>query len=140
MCAATACFQRKCVDGAKDTGSRWRAQVAGLPNYTPRDRIEDLGVLAVHVPRDCGVDAPAAPRDQEECPTPPPHARRPREGNGQAVAAHMVVCLLCHAGYRSNEALDRHANVHHGGRSEYRKRVAHHMMQEAGLQPMQPWH
>ena len=137
--AATACFQHKCVDGAKDTGSRWRAHVAGLPNYTPGDRIEDLGVLAVHVPHDCGADTPAAPRDQEERPPPPPHARRSREGKGQAVAAPMVVCLLCHEGFRSNEALDRHANVHHGGRTEYRKRVAH-MMQEAGLQPMQPWH
>ena len=66
--AAAACFQRKCVDGAKDTGSRWRAHVAGLPNYTPGDRIEDLGVLAVHVPRDCGADTPAAWRDQEGCP------------------------------------------------------------------------
>ena len=44
-----------------------------------------------------------------------------------------------HEGFRSSEALDRHAHVHHGGRSEYRKRVAY-MMQEAGLQPMQPWH
>ena len=76
--AGTACFQHKCVVGAKDTGSRWRAHVAGLPNYTPGDRIEDLGVLAVHVPRDCGADTPAAPRDQEECPPPPPHGRRPR--------------------------------------------------------------
>ena len=66
--AATACFYHTCVDGAQGTGSRWRAHVAGRPNYTPGDRIEDLGVLAVHVPRDCGADTPAAPRDQEECP------------------------------------------------------------------------
>ena len=136
--AAAACVHRKCVDGAKDTASRRRAHVAGLPNYTPGDRIEDLGALAAHVPRRCGADAPEAPRDQEECLPPPPHPRRPHEGKGQAVAAPMVVCLLCHEGFRSNEALDRRANVHHGGRSEYRKRVAY-MMQEAGLQPMQPW-
>ena len=30
--AGTACFQHKCVDGAKDQGPRWRAHVAGLPN------------------------------------------------------------------------------------------------------------
>ena len=96
-------------------------------------------MLAVHVPRDGGADTPAAPSDKLEDPPPPAHARRPREGKGQAVAAPMIVCLLCHEGFRSNEALDRHANVRHGGRCEYRKRVAY-MMQEAGLQPMQPWH
>ena len=55
------------------------------------------------------------------------------------MAAPMVVCLLCHEGFRSNEALGRRAKAHHSGRSEYRKRVAY-MMQEAGLQPMLPWH
>ena len=66
--AATACFYHKCVDGAKEEGARWRAHVAGRTHYTPGDRAEDIGVLAVHVPRDCGADTPAAPRDQEECP------------------------------------------------------------------------